>query len=113
MIEKDDDEHIDISARPLCDMRDEWEPEPTLPRVTTDFSADARRNLVSQISREAQTGAFSDEVVQFIFAADAAQRAKGSMLTKSEMFQVVLSLGYVSPTKCAECRLRSRPGTDQ
>ena len=61
-------------------------------------------NNKSAIQRQAASGAYDPDVLEFIMALDAAQRELGRMLHKSEVFQVVLRLGYEKAGKARRKR---------
>ena len=75
------------------------------PRTTTVFRHGPGKKD-SQIGEAARTGHYDDETWTFISAVDSARRQKGHSLLTSEIFQVVLNLGYrrTEAALCAGCK---------
>jgi hypothetical protein len=69
----------------------------------------AGRRFASKTDKDADSGALDGEALSFIMAWDDAQRQKGRMLSKSEVFQVVYGvLGYRLPVVAKPKRRRGR-----
>ncbi len=66
----------------------EWKREKFLKGMSTDA------NKCSTIDLQANIGSFDEDVLEFIYAVDKAKKGLKRSLKTSEIFQVVLSLGY-------------------
>lgn len=71
----------------------QWVQLPRSSAAYEDWSR-ARGSKDSQISRDAVDGTYDEETWAFVRELNEARARKGKALTSSEIFQVVLNLGY-------------------